>query len=139
MAWLRRERRGSSGSAAEGMALRFLEAKGMRLIERNFRCRVGEIDLIMQDGDSLVFVEVRLRSNGNFDGNPAFASNDVLSGNVTHVSAAESISHRKQARIVAAANQYLAGKREVPCRFDCILLDKLDPDGIEWIRNAFGA
>jgi putative endonuclease len=103
------------------MALKYLEGKGMRLIERNFRCRVGEIDLIMQDGASLVFVEVRLRTN------PAF------------VSAGESISHRKQARIVAAANQYLAGKREVPCRFDCILLDKLDPESIEWIKNAFGA
>jgi putative endonuclease len=121
MAWLRRERRGSSGSAAEGMALKYLEGRGMRLIERNFRCRVGAIHLIMQGGNSLVFVEVRLRTN------PAF------------VSAGESISHRKQARIVAAANQYLAGKREVPCRFDCILLDKLDPESIEWIKNAFGA
>lgn len=121
MAWLRRERRGSSGSAAEGMALKFLEAKGLFLVERNFRCRVGEIDLIMEDGETLVFVEVRLRTN------PAF------------VSAGESVSHRKQARIVAAANQYLAGKREMPCRFDCVLLDKLDPDGMEWIQNAFGA
>jgi len=139
MAWLRRERRGSSGSAAESMALRFLEAKGMRLIERNYRCRVGEIDLIMQDGDSLVFVEVRLRSNASFTPNPGFAANDAPPFEQTFVSAAESVSHRKQARIVAAANQYLAGKREVPCRFDCILLDKLDPDGIEWVRNAFGA
>lgn len=121
MAWLRRERRGSSGSAAEGMALKYLETHGLSLVERNFRCRVGEIDLIMNDGDTLVFVEVRLRSNSAF------------------VSAGESISHRKQARIVAAANQYLAGRREVPCRFDCILLDKLAPDSIEWIRNAFGA
>ena len=129
MAWLRRERRGSSGSAAEGMALKFLEGKGLALIERNFRCRVGEIDLIMQDAGVLVFVEVRLRTNG------AFTPNE----HAPQVSAAESISHRKQARIVAAANQYLAGKREVPCRFDCVLLDKLDPDGIEWIKNAFGA
>ena len=121
MAWLRRERRGTTGSAAEGMALKHLEERGMRLVERNFRCRVGEIDLIMQDGDTLVFVEVRLRSN------PAF------------VSAGESIGHRKQARIVAAANQYLAGKREVNCRFDCVLLDKLDPGSVEYIRDAFGA
>ncbi|HEY4373274.1 MAG TPA: YraN family protein [Burkholderiales bacterium] len=121
MAWLRRERRGTSGSAAEGMALKYLEAQGLKLVERNFRCRVGEIDLIMADGGTLVFVEVRLRTN------PAF------------VSAGESISHRKQARIVAAANQFLAGKREVPCRFDCVLLDKLEPEAIEWIKNAFGA
>ena len=121
MAWLRRERRGSSGSAAESMALTYMEKQGLKLLERNFRCRVGEIDLIMADGATLVFVEVRLRSNSAF------------------VSAGESISHRKQARIVAAANQYLAGKREVPCRFDCILLDKLDPASIEWLQNAFGA
>lgn len=133
MAWLRRERRGSSGSAAEGMALRFLEGKGMTLIERNYRCRVGEIDLIMQDGDTLVFVEVRLRSNGTF------AANGTTGNKGAIVTAAESVSHRKQARIVAAANQFLAGKREVPCRFDCILLDKLEPDSIDWVKSAFGA
>jgi putative endonuclease len=121
MAWLRRERRGSSGTAAEGMAQKFLEERGLTLIERNYRCRVGEIDLIMNDGTDLVFVEVRLRTAAAF------------------VSAGESISHRKQARIVAAANQYLAGKREVPCRFDCILLDKLDSASIEWLKDAFGA
>ena len=121
MAWLRRERRGSSGTAAEGMAQKYLEERGLALVERNFRCRVGEIDLIMSDGADLVFVEVRLR------------------GNTAFVSAGESISHRKQARIVAAANQYLAGKREQLCRFDCILLDKLEPDAIEWLKDAFGA
>lgn len=121
MAWLRRERRGSSGAAAEGMALKYLEGKGLSLVERNFRCRMGEIDLIMRDADTLVFVEVRLR------------------GNTAFVSAGESINHRKQARIVAAANHYLAGKPEVPCRFDCILLDKLEPEAIEWIKSAFGA
>jgi putative endonuclease len=121
MAWLRRERRGSSGVAAEGLALKFLEGRGLALVERNFRCRMGEIDLIMQDGEFLVFVEVRLRGNSAF------------------VSAGESINHRKQARIVAAANHYLAGKREVPCRFDCVLLDKLEPGAIEWVKSAFGA
>jgi len=121
MAWLRRERRGSSGAAAEALALKFLEGRNLTLVERNYRCRLGEIDLIMRDGDDLVFVEVRLR------------------GNTAFVGAGESISHRKQARIVAAANHYLAGKREVPCRFDCVLLDKLDPSAVEWLKNAFGA
>lgn len=112
---------GRTGAAAETAALEFLIGKGMSLRCRNYRCRLGEIDLVLQDGPSIVFVEVRLRTNPSFGG------------------AAESIGPRKRARIVAAARHYLAGHQQLPCRFDVILLDRLEPPRFEWIQNAFSA
>ncbi len=110
----------ASGDAAEARALAYLLARGCRLKERNFRSRFGEIDLIVIDGNTLVFVEVRKR------GNRAFAS------------AAESITATKQQRILATARLYLSRlPAELPCRFDAILID--GDDRIEWIRDAFSA
>ena len=83
--------------------------------------RGGEIDLICRDGDSLAFVEVRLRSNTNYGG------------------AAASITSTKQRRIIQAARHWLAKHGEQFCRFDCVLLDALDESRIEWIKNAFAA
>lgn len=111
----------TTGAAAEAAALEFLVGQGMRLRRRNYRCRLGEIDLVLQDGPSIVFVEVRLRTNPSFGG------------------AAESIGPRKRARIIAAARHYLAGHPELPCRFDVVLLDRLQPPRIEWLRDAFSA
>jgi putative endonuclease len=111
--------RNASGARAEQLAENFLRAQGLELIERNFRCRMGEIDLVLRDRDTLVFAEVRLRSAGNFGG------------------AAASVDQAKQRRIVAAARHFLAGKRERPCRFDVVVLDRLAPDAIEWIKDAF--
>ena len=108
-----------TGGAAEALAAEYLVRNGLTLTGRNYRCRLGEIDLILRDGASIVFVEVRLRTN------PSFGS------------AAESIGHRKRTRIIAAAQHYLAGKPEAPCRFDVVLLDQLEPPRIEWIRDAF--
>lgn len=108
-----------TGGAAEAAAAAFLARQGMTLTCSNYRCRRGEIDLVLQDGPWIVFVEVRLRTN------PSFGS------------AAESIGPRKRARIIAAARHYLAGKPERPCRFDVVLLDRLEPPRIEWIRDAF--
>jgi len=114
--------RAASGSAAEALAARFLEARGLSIVERNWRRRCGEIDLVARDGDTLVFVEVRLRRRADFGG------------------AAASISAAKRARIVAAAGLYLARIPHTPrCRFDAVLLDALDPARIEWVRDAFGA
>jgi putative endonuclease len=114
----------ADGKSAEDLAAAFLARQGLAMVERNYRCRVGEIDLIMQDGDTLVFAEVRLRradpSGGGFGG------------------AAASVTPAKQARIAAAARHYLAGGAERPCRFDVVLLDRLAVDAIEWIRDAFG-
>jgi putative endonuclease len=109
----------SAGAGAEDEALAFLRGQGLRLLERNYRCRFGEIDLIMKEGATLVFVEVRMRKNTSFGG------------------AAESITARKQKRIVAAARHYLSQSSVVPnCRFDALLLRPNHP--ADWIRDAFG-
>jgi putative endonuclease len=113
-------RRQPAGSAAEDLAARYLEGRGLAIVERNWRCRAGEIDLVARDGQTLVFVEVRLRTSAAFGG------------------AAASVDVHKQRRILAAARHYHAGRGDVPCRCDVVALDRLDPARIEWIRNAFG-
>jgi putative endonuclease len=110
-----------TGAAAEQLAAAYLARKGLRLLEANYRCRFGEIDLVLRDGDTIVFAEVRLRSSERFGG------------------AAYSVDRRKQSRIVAAARRWLAGKEDAPCRFDVVLMDRLDASRIEWIRDAFSA
>ncbi len=109
------------GQAAEALAALYLAAQGLKVIERNFRVRGGEIDLICRDGRALVFVEVRLRARSDFGG------------------AAASIGATKQRRIILAARHYLSTQMPTDCRFDCVLLDRLAPDAIEWIRDAFSA
>lgn len=114
-----------SGAAAERLAERYLEKAGLTLVTRNFRSRMGEIDLIMKDRDSLVFVEVRLRKS---------ASSRSFGG------AAGSIGPHKQRRLIAAAQYYLSKLSSTPaCRFDAVLLDGLDATRIEWLKNAFDA
>jgi putative endonuclease len=111
----------TAGAHAEALAADYLMRHGMTIVVRNFRTRFGEIDLIARDGRTLVFVEVRLRRSTGFGG------------------AVESITARKRARLVAAANGYLAGLgREPPCRFDAILMDSLDPQAIDWRRDILG-
>lgn len=112
------------GDAAEALAARHLEAAGLKVLARNFRCRGGEIDLVCRDRGALVFVEVRLRSNRDFGG------------------AGASITATKRARIVLAARHYLAAHpadAQRDCRFDAVLLDRLDAARIEWLRDAFAA
>lgn len=107
------------GDAGEERALRYLEKQGLKLVERNFRCKGGEIDLIMQDGGMLAFVEVRKRAGAGFGG------------------AAASITARKQARLVIAAQTFLQRYRMPPaCRFDVVAIDG---DQMEWLRNAIEA
>jgi putative endonuclease len=111
----------ASGAEAERLAEDYLQRRGLALVERNYRCRYGEIDLIMRDSASLVFVEVRLRSRGDFGG------------------AAASIGADKQGRLVRAAQHYLSTlRRTPPCRFDALLLRSMDEAAIEWVKNAFG-
>lgn len=108
------------GPAAEKLAAEFLQGNGLRLVESNFRCRFGEVDLILRDGDTIVFVEVRLRSNAAFGG------------------AAASITPAKQEKVVRAAQWYLQKTlSQAACRFDAVLLESLDAGQIEWIKNAF--
>jgi putative endonuclease len=106
------------GQSAESRAAAYLHAHGLKLVARNWRCRFGEIDLIMQDGATLVFIEVRLRSRSDFGG------------------AAASVNPAKQKRLLAAAHQYLATLKTLPpCRFDVVALS--GNAAPEWIKNAF--
>ncbi len=125
---LRRTPAQSAGDAAEQAALHFLERHGLSLVQRNFRCKVGEIDLIMQDGLTLVFVEVRFRQNSRFgDG-------------------AASVTWHKQQRLIRAAQHYLQRSRrtEHPCRFDVLSATSTqsathhssDTIQFDWIKNA---
>jgi len=110
----------SKGNQAERCAEAFLARHKLVLVQRNYRCRFGEIDLIMRDGETLVFVEVRMRSSWNFGG------------------PGSSITLSKKRRLVRAARHYLLSLRTEPCcRFDAVLLSGNDGSDIEWIRNAF--
>lgn len=111
----------NQGQAAEKIAAEYLTAKGLKLIASNYRSRFGEIDLIMQDGASLVFIEVRLRKNKTFGGGE------------------ESITASKQHKIVITAEYYLQQHGSQACRFDALLMDKADTKSIMWIKNAFEA
>jgi putative endonuclease len=110
------------GAQAEQLAARYLQRQGLKLVVQNYRSRFGEIDLIMQDGATVVFIEVRLRRNADFGG------------------AAASIDTRKQKRIIGTAQQYLADLARVPpCRFDAVLLDDAQGSNMQWLKNAFDA
>jgi putative endonuclease len=110
-----------AGARAEELCAELLRRAGLRVLERNWRCRHGEIDLVAEEGATLVFAEVRFRSGERFGG------------------AAESVTAAKQARLVAAARLYLTRRPDANCRFDVLLLDSLDAGRIRWIRNAFAA
>lgn len=106
------------GAAAEQAAADFLVARGLRLLHRNYHCRGGEIDLILQDGAALVFVEVKQRSGAGFGG------------------ASASITPAKQARLQLAAQHYLQRHGlDLPCRFDAVLVQG---DRLEWLRGVMG-
>ena len=111
------------GRRAESEAERYLRRKGYRILERNVRSPGGELDLVVQGGGVLVFVEVKARRTSAYGGAPYAVGN------------------RKQARVVRLAAQYLARHRlqHPPCRFDVILCtgDAMRPDQIEHIENAF--
>jgi putative endonuclease len=109
-----------AGARAEDLCAELLRRSGLRILARNWQCRHGEIDLVAEEGGTLVFVEVRLRRNARYGG------------------AAESVTRAKRDRLLAAARLYLAGRREVHCRFDVLLLDGAEQPRVEWIRDAFG-
>ena len=107
----------SSGARAEQSAEDCLARAGLEIVARNYRTRFGEIDLVAREGETLVFVEVRMRSSGRFGG------------------AAASIDSHKRARMVSAARHFLSRLgRNPPCRFDVVTLDGGDP---VWMRAAF--
>ena len=113
-----------AGRTAEARALGLLVRAGLELIERNWTCPSGELDLIMRDGATLVFVEVRQRRHGS------------------HGQAADSIDKRKQMRIIRAARHYLQtlAPSLPPCRFDVVSIDGSATRGrLRWRRAAFDA
>jgi len=110
------------GSNAEQAAALFLQDNHLVLVTQNYRCRFGEIDLIMRDDATLVFVEVRMRTNEKFGG------------------AAASITPTKQKKLLSTARHYLSTLNEEPaCRFDAVLFSGADGQKIEWIKHAFEA
>lgn len=117
--------RQSAGNAAEDAALAHLQAHGLQLIQKNARYKVGEIDLVMREGDTIVFVEVRYRASDRFGGGAA------------------SVDHRKRRRLLRAASAWLLSRRgaaEPPCRFDVVAVSGAAPRlRFGWTRDAFGA
>lgn len=109
------------GVATEQRALAYLQSQGLVLLETNYRCRYGEIDLIFKDKSTLVFVEVRFRANNNFGG------------------AAVSVTHQKQQKILRSAQNYLQEHGDQACRFDVVTFDGNAAEKMEWITNAFEA
>ena len=110
-----------TGKDAERLALRHLEQQGLRLLAQNWSCKRGELDLVMLDGDTVVFVEVRYRQHAQWGG--ALASIDA----------------RKRQKLVLAAQHFLqqqARWANHPCRFDVVTMDSTTPR-LNWLRNAF--
>jgi putative endonuclease len=120
--------RAALGRGAEDLAAAHLQAAGARIVLRNFRRRRGELDIVALHHDTLLVVEVRLRSSDEFGGSAA------------------SVDHRKQRRIASTTRQLLQLHRELarhPVRFDVIAISRRARDRagdaceIEWIRHAF--
>ena len=115
----------TAGDAFELRACAQLERAGLKLLDRNYNTRHGELDLVMLDRNAVVFVEVRYRKNAS------------------HGDAATSITASKQARLILAAQHWLAAHPQHarrPCRFDVMSYDG-PPDAVhgEWLRSAFNA
>ena len=111
-----RTSRQRTGDEGEEQALHYLIAAGLSLVQRSFLCKGGEIDLIMRDQTSLVFIEVRKRATAQFGG------------------AIASVTPTKQKRMVHAAQVYLLQQKTVPaCRFDLIAIDAGE---ITWLKNV---
>ena len=115
-----------TGALIEHKASLWLQDQGLTLVEKNYRCRVGEIDIIMRDGLDLVFVEVRFRRHNSY-------------GN-----GLESVDWRKQQRLQKAAAHYLLHRshlNNLPCRFDVLAAQPNSKTTLRWswIKNAFSA
>lgn len=115
-----RTARREAGDHAEDLVLTHLRRHGLELLTRNYRCRFGEIDLVMLDGRTLVLVEVRYRTGTSYGG------------------AVESVGPRKQRRLIRAAQHLLTWRPELarlPARFDVVGVTA--GDQLQWIRDAF--
>lgn len=123
---LNKERnRRAFGKRQEDLALNYLTRQGLKPLLANYHCRLGEIDLVMFDGDTLVFVEVRYRSRRDFG------------------SALESVTYFKQQKIIKCARHLLMMRRDLrslACRFDVVAVnphEDLHQVTFSWVKNAF--
>ncbi|RRV06049.1 YraN family protein [Pseudomonas sp. v388] len=121
---MQRGTRQQAGREAEAYALLYLQQQGLQLITRNWLCKRGELDLVMLDGDAVVFVEVRYRRHSEWGG------------------AMGSVDFRKQERLILAAQLFLQQEpqwADHPCRFDVIAVDGDPHDAapLNWVQNAF--
>jgi putative endonuclease len=110
------------GKNAENLVSNYLQQQGLKLIEANYTCKCGEIDLIMRDGETLVFVEVRYRKNDYYGDGVA------------------SVTKYKQHKIIRAATYYLQQNNlydKVLCRFDVVAAASENINNLQWIKNAF--
>ena len=115
--------RTEAGNEAEREALAYLQKFGLKLIARNYRCKAGELDLVMLEKSTLVMIEVRYRSSAEYGG------------------AAASVTVKKQRRIINAARHLLASRadlRRYRARFDVIAMSRLRAEP-QWIKAAFSA
>lgn len=114
-----------TGKLAEGIAADFLKKQGIKILDKNFHSRFGEIDLIALDGEYLVFIEVRYRKNE------------------FHMAVVETIDHHKCKKIISTSAWYLTQHRKYQahvCRYDVIgITGVIEQPAIEWIKNAFQA
>ncbi|WLE95148.1 MAG: YraN family protein [Candidatus Electrothrix communis] len=115
----RKNSRKATGRSGEALAAQYLEQQGYIILERNYRLRIGEVDIIARDGEYLVFIEVKTRRSTRF-GSPF-----------------EAVDARKQQQIVKIASAYLQGK-ELPVRFDVVAVHLNGQNvRIEVLKNAF--
>lgn len=107
------------GESAERLAAAHLQTQGLQWVTSNFRCKLGELDLVMRDGTTLVIVEVRYRQSERFGG------------------ALASVTRQKQARIIAATQHYVIIHQLSQCaiRFDVVAI--AGDNSLQWIKNAF--
>ncbi|WP_348748763.1 YraN family protein [Pseudomonas rhodesiae] len=121
---MRERSRAQSGKDAELQALNYLQQQGLRLLAQNWLCKRGELDLVMLDGDTVVFVEVRYRKHAQWGG------------------ALASIDERKRHKLILAAQFFLQKEHswaDSPCRFDVVAIEST-PSGntdLNWLPNAF--
>jgi putative endonuclease len=112
----------TTGQRFEDCALHYLQAQGLQLLERNFLCPMGEIDLIMRDAEMLVFIEVKYRKHSS------------------HGLSVEQVGASKRKKLVNSALLYLSQHKHyaaMPCRFDVVGISPGEPQpAINWIRNA---
>jgi len=110
------------GFKQENIALKFLKKRGLKLIEQNYNTKLGEVDLIMREGNTIIFIEVRYRRSSAYG------------------SACESVTYYKQQKIIKASTVYLQRNNlydRVNIRFDIIAISSDSIHPIEWVKNAF--